>query len=65
VIVLKIKGRKVKIELENVSYDHDYWCDCYVSSAYDIELQKDLPEEELEQMSDSIDKIDWIMDYLY
>lgn len=51
------------VELENTSYDHDYWCDTYVSYA-EWEDGTPLTERELEAIPDD-ELYEMIMDWLF
>ena len=62
---MKLDFTKVTdVELDNVSYDHDYWCDTYVVSA--LIDGREATEEELEAITENGDFMDKaIHEYLY
>lgn len=60
------QNREVEIEeFEDVSYDHDYWCDAFISNAYWVDTDTALSDDELDLMNDDINKDEWIMSWLY
>ena len=52
------------VELDDVSYDHDYWCDTYVCSA--LIDGREATEEELDAINENSDFVfEEIQNYLY
>ena len=63
------ENRPCEIELDNVVYDHDYWCDAYASGGYWLDTEKDFTEDELDRATEYMQSVhngeDWIMKWLY
>lgn len=63
---IQFKEKYYEIELDNVSHDHDYWCDAYISKGFSIdENYRELNENELDEMTNSIYMDRWIQNWLY
>lgn len=59
------EGRLIEIEeIENINYDHDYWCDGFISKAYWLDTNKEFTDKELDRINDGgIDE--YIQNWLY
>lgn len=65
-MLVKWRGKDVEIEIENASYDYDYWCDAYICNAYWLDTGNDLTDIEMEEINDYMhDSTDWIISWLY
>lgn len=54
-----------EIELDNVVFDHDYWMDAYICAAYDVTNKRELSDEQVQELQDSVDMCELIMRWLY
>jgi hypothetical protein len=51
-------------ELENATFDYDYWCDAFISQATWLDTNKEFTDEELDRINDKgIDE--YIIQWLY
>ena len=64
-MIVTYKDRKCDIQLNNVSYDYDYWCDAYIDSGTYVDTGETISDDIIDKMQDSDKMIDWIQEWLY